>query len=51
MERATLGVGALLGSLERPADSKMSPASTLMSQMPIFPGAEMGELWQSPFIQ
>lgn len=37
MERATLGIGALLGSLEGPSDSKMGPASTLMSQMPIFP--------------
>lgn len=36
MERATLGVGALLGSLEGPSDPKMSPASTLMSQVPIF---------------
>lgn len=37
MERATLGVGALLGSLEGPSDSKVGPVSTLMSQVPIFP--------------
>lgn len=37
MERATLGVGESLGSLEGPSDSKMGPASTLMFQVTIFP--------------
>lgn len=37
MERATLDVGTLLGFLAGPSDSKLSPASTLMSQVPIFP--------------